>query len=93
MHHRYIHTPMINGREHPELIPDSVAYRMWFSQVGHALDNEAKMPGQVQAVLSMTRLSEADQATLKRIVLTWQQQETPACLDVQRKNRGSQASA
>lgn len=71
----YIHTAMIKGGEHPELIPDSVAYRMWFSQVGHALDNEAKMPGQVQAVLSMTHLSEADQATLKGIVLIWQQQE------------------
>jgi TPR repeat protein len=29
-------------------------------QVGHALDDEAKTPGQVQAVLSMTHLSEAD---------------------------------
>jgi TPR repeat protein len=70
-----IRTPMIRGGEHPELIPDSVAYRSWFDQVGHALDDEAKMPGQVQAVLSMTHLSEADQAILKRIVLVWHQQE------------------
>jgi hypothetical protein len=63
------------GSEHPELIPDSVAYRSWFDQVGHALDDKAKMPGQVQAVLSMTHLSEADQAILKRIVLVWHQQE------------------
>jgi len=71
----YINAPMIKGSEHPELIPDSVAYRMWFSQVGHALDDEAKMPGQVQAVFSMTHLSEADQAALKGIVITWRQQE------------------
>jgi TPR repeat protein len=70
-----IRTPMIRGGEHPELIPDSVVYRSWFNQVGHALDDEAKMPGQVQAVLSMTHLSEADQAILKRIVLVWHQQE------------------
>lgn len=70
-----LRTPMINGGEHPELIPDSVAYRSWFNQVGHALDDESKMPGRVQAVLSMTGLSEADQATLKGIVLAWQQQE------------------
>jgi TPR repeat protein len=70
-----ISTPMIKGGEHPELIPDSVAYRSWFNQVGHALDDEAKIPGQVQAVLSMTYLSEADQATLIRIVLVWNQQE------------------
>jgi TPR repeat protein len=71
----YINAPTIKGSAHPELIPDSVAYRMWFSQVGHALDDEAKMPGQVQAVFSMTNLSEADQAALKGIVITWQQQE------------------
>jgi hypothetical protein len=66
-----IHTPMISG----ELIPDSVAYRIWFSQVGDAFDNEAKMPGQIEAVLSMTHLSGAEQTTLKRIVLTWHQRE------------------
>lgn len=70
-----IRTPMINGGEHPELIPDSVAYRSWFDRVGHALDDEAKMPGLVQAVLSMTGLSEADQAILKGIVLNWRTQE------------------
>jgi hypothetical protein len=62
---------MIRGSEHPELIPDSVAYASWFREVGYAFDQEEKMPGQVQAVLDMTRLSEADQATLKEIVLTW----------------------
>jgi hypothetical protein len=66
---------MINGGQHPEPIPDSVAYRTWFDQVGHAFDNEAKMPGQIKAVLDMTHLSERDQATLKRIVLAWHQQE------------------
>jgi TPR repeat protein len=66
-----IHTPMIRG----QLVPDSVAYRMWFSQVGHAFDDEAKMPGQVNVVLGMTYLSETDQATLGRIVLAWHQQE------------------
>jgi TPR repeat protein len=71
----YSNAPMIKGSEHPELIPDSVAYRMWFGQVGHALDDEAKIPGHVKGVLSMTRLSEADQATLKGIIITWQQQE------------------
>jgi TPR repeat protein len=70
-----IHTPMVNGHEHPELIPDSVAYRTWFGLVGHAFDNEAKMPGQTKAVLDMTRLSDGDQATLKKIVLAWYQQE------------------
>jgi hypothetical protein len=70
-----IHTPMINGYERPELIPDSVAYRSWFGQVGHALDHEAKMPGQTKAVLDMTRLSEDDQATLKKTILAWHQQQ------------------
>jgi len=70
-----IRTPMINGGQHPELIPDSVAYRTWFNQVGHAFDNEAKMPGQIKAVLDMTHLSDDDQATLKKIVLAWHQQE------------------
>jgi TPR repeat protein len=71
----YIDAPMINGREHPELIPDSVAYRSWFNQVGHVLADEAKMPGHVQAVLSVIGLNEADQAKLVRIVLVWQQQK------------------
>jgi len=66
---------MIKGSEHPELTPDSVAYRSWFGQAGHALDDETKHPGRVQAVFGMTRLSEADQATLRRIVVVWHQQE------------------
>ena len=71
----YINAPMIRGSEHSELIPDSVAYRSWFGEVGHALDDETKHPGRVQAVLGMTRLSEADQATLRGIVVVWHQQE------------------
>ena len=66
---------MIKGSEHPELVPDSVAYRSWFSIAGDALEDRTKHPEQVQSVFSMTRLSEADQATLKGIVLTWQKQE------------------
>jgi TPR repeat protein len=71
----YINAPMIKGSEHPELIPDSVAYRSWFGQAGDALDDETKHPGRVQAVFGMTRLSEADQATLRGIVVVWHQQE------------------
>jgi hypothetical protein len=66
-----INAPMIKGSEHPELIPDSVAYASWFREVADAFDKEEKMPGQVQAVVGMTHLCEADQATLKEIVLTW----------------------
>jgi TPR repeat protein len=66
-----IHTPMISGHD----IPDSVAYRMWFSQVGHAFENETKMPGQTKAVLDMTHLSDGDQATLEKIILAWHQQQ------------------
>jgi TPR repeat protein len=70
-----IRAPMTNGREHPELIPDSVAYRSWFNQVGHALDDEAKVPGQTKAVLDMTHLSDGDQAALKNIIRAWHQQQ------------------
>ena len=66
---------MINGHEHPELIPDSVAYRTWFGQVGYAFDNEAKMPGQTKAALDMTHLSDGDQATLENIIRAWHQQQ------------------
>jgi TPR repeat protein len=71
----YIDAPMIKGSEHPELIPDSVAYRSWFGIAGEALDDETKHPGRVQGMFSMTYLSEADQATLKGIVVVWHQQE------------------
>ena len=71
----YMNAPMIRGSEHPELIPDSVAFRSWFGQAGHALEDETKHPGRVQAVFGMTRLSEADQATLEGIVVVWLQQE------------------
>ena len=70
----YVYASMIKGSEHPELIPDSVAYGSWFGEVGHALDDETH-PVRVQAVLGMTRLSEADQATLRGIVVVWHQQE------------------
>lgn len=66
-----IHTPMVSGHD----VPDSVAYRTWFSQVGDAFENETKMPGQTKVVLDMTHLSDGDQATLKKIVLAWYQQE------------------
>jgi hypothetical protein len=67
----YIDAPMIDGHKHPELIPDSVAYRTWFNQVAR----EAETPGSFQAHLSSTHLSEADQAKLKAIVLVWLHQE------------------
>jgi hypothetical protein len=66
--------PMIDGAEHPELIPDSVAYRMWFSLIGHRLD-DAKNPDHVHDFMRLIGLDEVDEATLRGIVLTWHQQE------------------
>jgi len=71
----YIDAPMIDGHNHPELIPDSVAYRTWFNQVARELDEEAETPGSFQAHLSGTHLSEADQAKLRAIVLVWHHEE------------------
>lgn len=61
----------INGGEHPEQIPDSVAYRLWFTRLGHALDDEAKEPGITASTLLQTGLSETDQSVVRGEVISW----------------------
>jgi hypothetical protein len=61
---------MIHGAE----VPDSVAYRSWFSFISHLLD-DAKNPDHVHDAMRMIGLDEVDEAALRGIVLTWHQQE------------------
>jgi hypothetical protein len=60
-----------NGAKNPSAIPDSVAYRLWFTRLGHALDNEANNPGITAVTLLQTGLSETDQSVVRGEIMSW----------------------
>jgi hypothetical protein len=62
----------IDGKENPGKIPDSLAYFMYFSDVGHALDDEAKEPIVVRLLLEGTGLDEVDRSVLKGVIVEHQ---------------------
>jgi hypothetical protein len=65
----------IEGNEHPELIPDSMAYRIWFTTAAYFLDQDAQHPDIAQGSFYWTHLGEVDQAMQRGVVLTWHQQQ------------------
>jgi hypothetical protein len=64
-------TVTIKGSDHPELIPDDVAYQSYFLRLLDHLDNEAKRPEGVQVVLAQSGLNEVDQTVLKTNVIAY----------------------
>jgi hypothetical protein len=59
---------VIDGREHPELIPDSVAYRMYFLTVGEFPNPTDARKKRQSAFLSKARLSDKDSSTVVRVL-------------------------
>ncbi len=72
--HSMLAGQMVGGRNNPSAVPDSVAYRVWFIRLSHAFDDEAKIPGRVEATMIQTSLNEVDQSVVKGAVLTWKAQ-------------------
>jgi hypothetical protein len=66
----------ISGKRNPEKIPESLAYFLYFNDVGHALDSEAKDPLRVKLLLQGSGLNEVEQSILKEVVITHRKNQT-----------------
>ena len=66
-------TPIINGMETPELIPDLVAYRMWLWSASHA-DNPSIRDNPSARVAIMRQMSTTDQGQLVMILASFKVQ-------------------
>lgn len=64
-----------DGKKNPEKIPDSLAYFLYFTHVGHALDNEAKDPIKVKLLLEGTGLGEVDRSVLRQVIIKHQREQ------------------
>lgn len=72
MDHSGSNSAIISGAEHPELIPDSTAYRLFFIAAGEAPNpTEARKARQRAFLLTMGRLPDADNQTVVKVLETF----------------------
>jgi hypothetical protein len=61
----------IQGSKNPELVPDSVVYRHWFSEIAWAVNNEAKFPGMTAGCMALAGFNDVDRSVLIGVAMTW----------------------
>jgi hypothetical protein len=66
--HSGVPTPMINGKEHPELIPDSTAYRLYFVAIGEPPNPSAGRAARQRAYLEKIGVGDGDLQGLVRVL-------------------------
>ncbi|MCI0620742.1 MAG: hypothetical protein L0387_03575 [Acidobacteria bacterium] len=77
----------VDGSQHPELIPDETAYRLFFLIASADADSSDLQRSQAQAVVASVLLTESDRTILKQVIQQYRQDLS--VLDMEAGNLGT----